>query len=596
MILKRDTEGSAVTMKLRVWAPGAHRVEIEREGRREPMTRADGGWWEAAAWDRAAATDYAFVLDGGEPLPDPRSPWQPHGVHGPSRSVDHAAFPWTDGDWQPPPATSAVVYELHVGTFTPDGTFAAVIERLDHLVALGVTHVELMPVAEFPGARGWGYDGVYLYAPHHAYGGPEGLKRLVDGCHARGLAVILDVVYNHLGPAGNYLPRFGPYLTGRYRTPWGAAVNLDGRGSATVRRFFVENALAWLRDYHIDGLRIDAVHAIVDTSAIHFLEELCADVRALEIDVGRPFLLIAESDLNDPRIVRPGDIGGYGLDAQWNEDFHHALHAALTGERVGYYADFGSLSDLAATLERGFVYDGRHSVYRDRRHGRPLTGVSGQRLVGCLQNHDQIGNRPEGDRTSRLLGSARLKVGAALVLTSPFVPMLFQGEEWGASSPFLYFTDHSDPALAAAVREGRRREFAAFGWKEEGVPDPQAPATFARSKLDWSEIEREPHRTLLEWHRELIRLRRRLPALCDGRLERVRVRFDEGERWLAIERGDVTVACNLSERRRVVPVTGTDPKVLCLASDTRAELFPGGVALPPDAVAIVAAADAHDPR
>jgi maltooligosyltrehalose trehalohydrolase len=571
-------------MKLRVWAPKATTVEVNLGGRRRPMGREDGGWWQAEVAE--AGTDYAFVLDGSAPLPDPRSPWQPAGIHGASRTVDHAAFAWTDQAWRPPPLSSAIIYELHIGTFTPEGTFAAAIERLDHLVALGITHVELMPVAEFSGRRGWGYDGVDLYAPHHAYGGPEGLKRLVDACHARGLAVILDVVYNHLGPAGNHLGRFGPYFTDRYRTPWGDAVNLDGRGSSEVRRFLIENALAWLRDYHFDGLRVDAVHAIVDTSAIHFIEELCSEVRGLEAEIARPFVLIAESDLNDPRIVRPVEIGGYGFDAQWNEDFHHALHAALTGERGGYYADFGSLADLAKSLERGFVYDGCYSTYRDRKHGRPPAGLSGHRFIGCLQNHDQIGNRAKGERTSHLLSPAQLKVGAALVLASPFVPMLFQGEEWGASTPFLYFTDHRQPDLAKAVREGRRREFAAFGWKPEEVPDPQDAETFARSRLDWSEIEREPHRSLLDWHRDLIRLRRRPPSLCDGRLDRLHVRFDEKERWLAIERGEVTVACNLSDRACVVPMVAA-PGTLHLASDSRIEVREGGVHLPPDSVAVV---------
>jgi maltooligosyltrehalose trehalohydrolase len=570
---------------LRVWAPGAGRVEVALGERRLPMARRSGGWWEADAAVEAGS-DYAFVLDGGEPLPDPRSPWQPRGVDGPSRAVDPAAFPWTDAGWRPPPLSAAVVYELHVGTFTPAGTFEAAIARLDHLVALGVTHVELMPVAEFSGARGWGYDGVDLYAPHHAYGGPEGLKRLVDACHARGLAVLLDVVYNHLGPAGNHLGRFGPYFTDRHRTPWGDAVNLDDRGSDEVRRFLLENARTWLRDYHCDGLRIDAVHAIVDTSAIHFLEELAAETRALEAELGRPLALVAESDLNDPRIVRSPEAGGYGLDAQWNEDFHHALHALLTGERDGYYADFGSLADLARALERGFVYDGRHSSYRERRHGRPAAGVSGHRFVGCLQNHDQVGNRALGERTSHLLAPARLRVGAALVLTAPFVPMLFQGEEWGASAPFLYFTDHADPALATAVREGRRREHAAFGRRPEDVPDPQDPRTFERSKLDWSEREREPHRSLLEWHRELIRLRRRLPALSDGRLERVRARFDEAERWLAVERGEVTIACNLAEIARVVPIPPGAGHVH-LGSAPGIEVRGRGVTLPPDSVAIV---------
>jgi maltooligosyltrehalose trehalohydrolase len=550
------------------------------------MAAGGRGWWSAEVPDAGTGTDYAFVLDGGAPLPDPRSPWQPQGVHGASRRVDHAAFHWTDTSWQPPPLASAVIYELHVGTFTPAGTFDAVIERLGHLRGFGITHVELMPVAEFAGTRGWGYDGVDLWAPHHAYGGPEGLKRLVDACHTRGLAVILDVVYNHLGPVGNYLGHFGPYFTDRYRTPWGDAVNVDGPGSDEVRRFFCDNALMWLRDYHLDGLRIDAVHAIVDTSAVHVLEQLAEEVDALEAELGRHLVLIAESDLNDPRLIRPREVGGYGLDAQWADDFHHALHTVLTGEQDGYYADFGSLADLAKALERAFVYDWRYSAFRRRRHGKAPVGLSGHRFVVCLQNHDQVGNRVRGERMGHLVGVERLKVGAALVLTAPFVPLLFQGEEWAASAQFQYFTDHEDPALGLAVSEGRRNEFAAFGWKREDIPDPQAPEAFARSKLDWSELGREPHASVLDWHRQLIRLRRELPWLRDGRLDQTRVRLEEAARWLAIDRGPVTVACNLGDRSTRVPVDCGALSVR-LASDARARLVPGGLELPPESVAIL---------
>lgn len=573
----------------RVWAPGAERVEVEVElgSGRVPLRAAAGGWWVAEVPEAGAGADYAFILDGGEPLPDPRSPWQPQGIHGPSRVVDHEAFRWSDAGWHAGPLASAVVYELHVGTFTPRGTFETAIERLDHLVELGVTHVELMPVAEFSGAHGWGYDGVDLYAPHHAYGGPEGLKRLVDACHARGLAVILDVVYNHLGPAGNYLGRFGPYFTERYVTPWGEAVNLDGRGSDEVRRFLCDNALMWLRDYHFDGLRIDAVHAIVDTSAVHFLEQLAEEVNALEAQLGRHLALIAESDLNDPRIVRPREVGGYGLAAQWNEDFHHALHALLTGERHGYYADFGRLRDLAKALGQGFVYDGRYSIYRGRRHGRPAQGLSGRRFVGCLQNHDQVGNRAGGERTSHLLSAGRLKIGAALVMSAPFVPMLFQGEEWGASTPFQYFTDHQQGELGERVRKGRREEFAAFGWDPEDIPDPQARATFERSKLDWSELDRQPHRELLDWHRSLIRLRRTLPALNDDGFDAVRVRYDERARWLVLERGPAAVVCNLNEHAQPIPVAGAERSRLLLSSDAGVELAAGGWALAADSVAVI---------
>jgi maltooligosyltrehalose trehalohydrolase len=574
-----------------VWAPRATRVDIQIGGGRSALAAEARGWWSLAVPSAGPGTEYAFVLDGGEPLPDPRSPWQPYGVHGPSRVVDHAAFAWGDASWRAGPLASAVIYELHVGTFTPAGTFEAAIARLDYLRELGATHVELMPVGEFPGARGWGYDGVDLYAPHHAYGGPEGLKRLVDGCHARGLAVILDVVYNHLGPAGNYLGRFGPYFTERHTTPWGPAVNLDGPDSEEVRRFFCDNALMWLRDYHIDGLRLDAVHAIIDTSAVHFLEQLAVEVRALEGRLGRHLVLIAESDLNDPRVVRPPEVGGYGLDAQWCDDFHHALHAVLTGERDGYYADFGSLADLARALKHGFVYDGRYSVFRRRPHGRPAAGLSGQRFVSFLQNHDQIGNRAQGERSGRLMSLGRLKVAAALVFTAPLVPMLFQGEEWGASSPFQYFTDLEDPELGRAVSEGRRHEFAAFGWAPEEVPDPQAFDTFRRSTLDWEERHREPHASLLDWHRRLIQLRRRVPALLDGRRDRLRVHCDEEARWLVVQRGAVTVGCNLGPRAQYVPVEREQSGAVLLTSDATIEVGSKGLLLPADSVAILGPAE-----
>jgi maltooligosyltrehalose trehalohydrolase len=544
------------------------------------------GWWTATVEAAGPGSDYGFLLDGQGPFPDPRSFWQPDGVHGLSRVVDHAAFRWTDGGFQAPPLGAALLYELHVGTFTPEGTFDAAIGKLDHLVHLGVTHVELMPVNEFPGARGWGYDGVGLFAPHHAYGGPDGLKRFVNACHARGLAVLLDVVYNHLGPSGNYLGRYAPYFSRRYTTPWGDAVNFDGPDSDEVRRFFCDNARMWLRDYHCDGLRLDAVHAICDTAAQPFLEQLALEVDALQAQLGRHLVLIPESDLNDPRLLWSRERGGYGLDAQWSDDFHHALHTVLTGERDGYYRDFGALSDLAQALRQAFVYDGRYSAHRRRRHGRAPTGLGGHRFVGYLQNHDQVGNRARGERLSHLVSLGRLKIGAALVLTSPFVPMLFQGEEWGASTPFQYFTDHQEPELAKAVREGRRREFAAFGWQPEDVPDPQAPETFQRSKLRWQELVHPPHAEILEWHRRLIRLRRAEPALSDGRLERVHTRWDEAARWFVLERGPISVACNLAPQPQPVPLRPGNHATL-LSAPPGLTAVDGVVALPPDGVAVL---------
>jgi len=546
---------------LRVWAPHAERMEVVGDEQRLSLRAEDGGWFSGSH----DFNEYMLSLDGGEPRPDPRSPWQPRGVHGPSRVVDHEIFRWTDDTWKGFPLRDAVIYELHIGTFTSSGTFQAAIEKLDHLVGLGVNAVELMPLNEFPGDRGWGYDGVDLYAPHHAYGGPEGLKHLVDACHSKGLAVILDVVYNHLGPAGNFLREFGPYFTDRYGTPWGDAVNLDDRGSTEVRNFFIENALGWLDNYHFDGLRLDAIHAIYDQSAIHFLEELAARVDEHEKRSGRTLWLIAESDLNDPRVVRPRDAGGYGIDAQWSDDLHHSLHALLTGEKTGYYSDFGTIAHVAKALRHAFVYDGKPSAFRGRVHGRPTEGLDGERFLGYLQTHDQVGNRALGERSSALMDHDLLKVGAALVLTSPFVPMLFQGEEWGATTPFLYFTDHDDPDLRKAVREGRRREFAAFGWDPDEIADPQDPSTFERSKLDWSELDDPRHADLLAWHRDLIRARREVPDLGAGGMKAVDARFDEDERWLVVRRGTATVLANLSDAERTIPVK-REPGRLLLSS------------------------------
>ncbi len=545
------------------------------------MEPRQSGWWGAATPENV--TDYAVTLDGDGPFPDPRSPFQPAGVHGPSRVVDHSTYQWSDSGWQPPPLSSAVVYELHIGTFTASGTFDAAIARIPHLQRLGVTHVEMMPVAEFSGEWGWGYDGVGLYAPHHAYGGPQGLKRFVDALHAAGLAAILDVVYNHLGPSGNYLAQFGPYFTDRVRTPWGDGVNFSHSGSDPVRSFFIDNALMWLRDYHFDGLRLDAVHAIADDSAVHFLEELAAAVRRLEADLGRPLAIVAESDLNDPRLIRSPKYGGYGLDAQWSDDFHHALHTVLTGEKSGYYADFGSLRHLAKAIEHGFVYDGQYSAFRDRRHGRPLAPDLKNRLLGYLQNHDQIGNRARGDRITHLTSIARAKIGAAIVLLGPFIPLVFQGEEWAAGTPFQYFTDHSDPALGLAISAGRRAEFASFGWAPADVPDPQDAATFQRSKLDWRELDALPHRDMLGWYTRLIALRASIPALESPDAAAV---FDESTGLFIMHRPGLSVACNFGAE----PVAlRPHHAALLLASSPQIRWDRDSAVLAPDSVAIVGA-------
>jgi maltooligosyltrehalose trehalohydrolase len=545
--------------RFEVWAPDAERVELETGSVRHDMRAEDGGWWridrddpvtgtDAPGTDDSGTdnrgTDYSFRVDGGDALPDPRSPWQPSGVHGPSRTYDHEGFPWTDGAWRGRPLAGSVLYELHIGTFTPEGTFDAAIGRLDHLVRLGVDTVEIMPVAAFPGRHGWGYDGVDLWAVHDPYGGPDGLKRFVNACHLRGLAVILDVVYNHLGPSGNYLGRFGPYFTDAYRTPWGQAVNFDRAGSDEVRAFVIGNALMWLRDYHLDGLRLDAVHAIEDHRAVHILEELAGEVRRLGAVLGRHLTVIAESDLNDPRLVTSPEAGGYGLDAHWNDDVHHAIHTLLTGERQGYYADFGSPEALAKTLTGAYFHDGTWSSFRGRTHGRPVDRlrIPGHRFVVFQQNHDQVGNRAAGDR----LPADVLRMGAAIMLTSPFTPMLFMGEEWGASTPWCYFTDHQEPELAEAVRSGRRAEFARHGWDPAAVPDPQAVDTFRRSVLDWTETEKPGHRDLLDWYRHLIELRRSRPELTDGDLTKVRV--ETAADRLTIIRGDTRVTLDLAAR------------------------------------------------
>ncbi len=549
----------------RVWGPKPRQVELVLGETRHPMTRDEAGWWSVDVSD--AGPDYAFSLDGGDPRPDPRSGWQPAGVHGPSRLVDHDAYGWSDPLWRGLPLPGAVLYELHVGTFTDAGTFDAAIERLDHLVELGVDAVELLPCNAFAGERGWGYDGVSWFAVHDPYGGPDGLKRFVDACHARGLGVVLDVVYNHLGPAGNYLPEFGPYLTQAHTTPWGPAINLDRAGSDEVRRYVLDNATMWLRDYHVDGLRLDAVHALVDERATHLLEELSVEVAGLAAQLRKPLFLIAESDLNDSRLVTALEAGGEGLDAQWADDVHHALHSNLTGETAGYYQDFDSLSVLAKALTDVFVHDGCWSSFRDRAHGRPVPpALPGSRFVVYLQDHDQIGNRATGDRIASTLTDGLLKVGAALMLTSAYTPMLFMGEEWGARTPWQFFSDH-EAELGEAVSQGRRAEFGSHGWATEDIPDPQERSSFEASKLDWSELDGEREQALLAWTRDLLALRRSRLDLSDGRRDRVEVTYDEQARWLVVRRGRVAVACNLRQERQTVPVPGT-PVAALLASET----------------------------
>ncbi|MEU2432836.1 malto-oligosyltrehalose trehalohydrolase [Streptomyces sp. NPDC007861] len=549
-------------MLFEVWAPYARdRVELWLEGTRLPMDRHPvlEEWWAVEAEARDGSR-YGFLLDGGPLLPDPRSRRQPEGPDGPSAVVAPDTYVWRSDDWPGRGLRGAVLYELHIGTYTREGTLDAAAARLGELVELGITHVELMPVCPFPGTHGWGYEGVAPWAVHEPYGGPEALKRFVDTAHGLGLGVVLDVVHNHLGPSGNHLPSFGPYFTDTHHTPWGSAVNLDAPGSDEVRAYLLGSALAWLRDYRMDGLRLDAIHALADSRALTFLEELSAAVDGLAADLGRPLFLVAESDLCDPRTTTPREEGGLGLHAQWNDDFHHALHTALTGESRGYYADFARapLAALAKTLGHVFFYDGTYSTFRGRTHGRPvdLDRTPAHRFLGYAQTHDQIGNRALGDRLSARLSPGLLACAAVLVLTGPFTPMLFMGEEWGASTPWQFFTDHTDPELAEAVRKGRRREFAAYGWAADDIPDPQDPATRLRSCLDRAERDRAPHARLLAWHRTLIALRHEHPDLSDPDLAAVRVAYDEAGRWFLFRRGEVRVAVNLGKAPAAVPLGG----------------------------------------
>ena len=522
-----------------VWAPYADAVKLHvlsSPCRSLPMERMPKGYFRLLVEDAAGAR-YLYDLGGnGEKMrPDPASRSQPEGVHGPSQVPGQGKFDWRDSEWRGLPISELVFYEIHVGTFTPEGTFDAIIPRLRNLKELGVTAIEIMPVAQFPGDRNWGYDGVFPFCVQDSYGGPAGLRRLVNACHNEDMCLALDVVYNHLGPEGNYLADFGPYFTDRYKTPWGQAVNFDGEWSDEVRRFFMENALHWIRDFHVDVLRLDAVHAIVDTSAQPFLGELNAAVQAEAARLNREVHLIAECDRNDIRTVEPRARGGYGFGAQWNDDFHHAVHAALTGETSGYYQDFGRISQIARSLTSGYVYQGEYSSYRLRSHGSDSKGVSGEHFVVFIQNHDQIGNRMNGERLGHLVDFEALKVAAGVTLLSPFVPLLFMGEEYGETSPFPYFVSHQDPDLIEAVRQGRRSEFKAFGWSGE-PPDPQDRGTFLEGKLHWQLQEREPHKQLRAFYVELLGVRKQYPALANSDMTCIEATPFENEKALFLRR------------------------------------------------------------
>jgi maltooligosyltrehalose trehalohydrolase len=559
-----------------VWAPKAQLVEVAivrgSAAELHPLARGPDGVHGGTVPKVSPGTDYSYRLDGGPDRPDPVSRWRPAGVHGPTRVVDPDAFRWSDANWRGLETADLVIYELHVGTFTRAGTFDGVMEHLPRLRELGVTAIELMPVSEFPGRRNWGYDGVSPYAVQSTYGGPDGLKRLVNAAHGEGLAVLLDVVYNHLGPEGNYLGEFGPYFSDRYRTAWGEGLNLDGPDSDEVRRYVVDNAVYWVTEYHLDGLRLDAVDRIVDLSPVHVAEELGAAVHAEGEALGRRILVIAEIDSNDPKWVKSRDVGGYGLDAHWSDDFHHAVHVALTGESGGYYADFAEPGAVAKVFGARYVNDGRYSPYRRRRHGRPAADVPADRFVVAIQNHDQIGNRARGERLAGLVGAEALRLAAALLLLSPYVPLLFMGEEHGETNPFLYFVSHGDPALIEAVREGRRQEFASFAWAGE-VPDPQAEETFEASRPRWERAASGEGVRMLALYRELLCLRRTEAALRPAAAA-VRVRHDESAPWVAARYdrdGSVLEAVfNLSAESRAVPLDETREWSVALSTDAPA--------------------------
>ncbi len=566
---------------VRLWAPHAKAIDIVVDDNAPFRLARDAHGvhtGDVAGMGRVGAR-YAFVVDGKGPFPDPRSRSQPDGVHGRSEVVVVDDFVWTDGEFIAPALdTAAVVYEVNIGTFTEAGTFDAAIDKLDHLVDLGVTHLQLMPVAAFPGARGWGYDGVALYAPQASYGGALCLCRLVDAAHARGLAVVLDVVYNHLGPDGNYTGSYGPYFTHLHHTPWGEAMNFDDEGSDEVCAFVLDNARMWFAEFHLDGLRLDAVHAIHDHKATPILEALSRQTTAMSVELKRALVLIAESDFNDPGTVRPVDEHGTGMTAQWFDDFHHALHVALSGERHGYYVDFSGLDDLVHALTKGFVYTGQRSAIRRRQHGRPWQGP-GKRLLTYTQNHDQVGNRAHGERLISIVGDDRARVGLLLLLTSPFVPMLFAGEEWGASTPFLYFTDHSDDIVAKNVRKGRQRE---FGLSD--LADPQDPSTFTRSTLNWADLDHDHHAAFFAFTRNLLRLRRTIADLHNDDVSAVGITRPAGAPYFVMQRGAAVVVVNLGPP---VQIAVDNNLVIAFSTRTDVDVSAAGVFLPADSAAIL---------
>jgi maltooligosyltrehalose trehalohydrolase len=554
-----------------VWAPFLKNVDVKivsPDKKVLPLKKDDMGYWKTKAEDVSPGTLYFYCLDGERERPDPASHFQPQGVHGSSQVIDQNAFDWEDSKWKGIPLSEMIMYELHIGTFTKEGTFESIIPRLDDMVNLGINAIEIMPVSQFPGERNWGYDGVYHFAVQNSYGGPEDFKRLINECHKKGIAVILDVVYNHLGPEGNYLWDYGPYFTSKYKTPWGQAINFDDVYSNEVRNFFIENTLHWFKNYHIDALRLDAIHGISDLSAKPFLQELAERVEEFSSQKGKKFYLIAESDLNDSRIIRPRELGGYGIDAQWCDDFHHSLHTLLTGENHGYYRDFGRIEHLIKSIREGFVYSGQYSEYRKRNHGNPSKDIPAIKFIVFSQNHDQVGNRMLGERLSSLVSFESLKLVAGAVLLSPYIPLLFMGEEYGEDAPFLYFVSHSEPELIEGVRKGRKEEFKSFSWKKE-PPDPQAVETFLKSKINWEKRGKDDHKVLLSFYKNLIKLRREIPALLNLDKDSLDVCEFEDKKVLFVRRrkGESDVFCifnyNNADSKIITPlIKGNWEKIL----------------------------------
>lgn len=544
---------------VRVWSPLAKKLAVIVNGEAIELTQAEYGYWELITDKIRNGTRYKFSMDDGAPLPDPASLSQPDGVHGDSEAMDLKLFQPDEGGWKNHPLEDYIIYELHTGTFTPEGTFAGIVNRLDYVVELGVTAIEIMPVAQFPGSRNWGYDGVYPFAVQDSYGGAKALQQLVDACHQKGLAVILDVVYNHLGPEGAYPGAYGPYFTDKYKTPWGPAINFDDAYCDGVRRYFIENALMWFRDFGIDALRLDAVHAIKDFSPVHILQEIKAHVDALMKATGKTHYLITELDLNDTRFIRPLNEGGYGMDAQWTDEFHHALRVTATGEQSGYYSDFLGIGHLAKAYTDAYVYDGQYSTHRKKNFGVKAGEAEGKQFVVFSQNHDQVGNRMMGERTSTLVSFEMQKLLAAAVLTAPFLPLIFMGEEWSEPAPFQYFVSHGDADLCEAVRKGRKDEFAAFH-ADGKAPDPTDAATFHRSKLQWDLLKEGVHKVMLDYYTALIGLRKVHPALARLNRSNLRVEHSNEDQTVLVHRWHESSAffcfMNFSKEQKRIPFAG----------------------------------------